>query len=263
MVEKQSYKHGAFSWVDLTTTDQAAAKSFYQELFGWNAEDMPVAEGVFYTMFSINGKNVAALSEMQQEMKDQGVPPHWNSYITVDSADDIAAKAKELGGTFMMDPFDVFDAGRMTVIMDPQSAAFSVWEPRDHIGAQLVNAPNTFCWNELASKDVEQSKSYYSKLFGWGMDVMETPQGPYHVIKNGEDMNGGILQMTEEWGDVPPHWAVYFAVDDCDGMADKVKQLGGSVKHGPFDAPNVGRIAVVADPQGAHFYIMKFANPSG
>jgi len=261
VVEKQSYKHGTFSWVDLSTTDQAAGKSFYQELFGWDAEDIPVSEGVFYTMFSIEGKNVAALSELQAEMKTQGVPSHWNSYITVDSADDMAAKAKELGANVMMDPFDVFDSGRMTVIQDPHSATFSIWEPKNHIGAQLVNDHNTFCWNELATRNAEESKAFYTKLFGWGTDIMETPQGPYHLLKNGEDMNGGIMQMTEEWGDMPPHWSVYFSVADCDGAANKIKELGGNVHHGPFDAPNIGRIAAVADPQGASFYIMTFATP--
>jgi hypothetical protein len=262
MVEKQSYEHGTFSWVDAVTTDQPAGKKFYQALFGWDVEDVDVGDGVFYSMFSINGKNVAALSQLNEEMKSQGVPPHWNSYITVNNADDIAAKAKELGATVLMDPFDVFNAGRMTFIMDPQQASFAVWQPKDHIGSALVNEPNTLCWNELASKDVKQSTEFYKTLFGWAIDQMETPNGPYQVIKNGDNFNGGMMQMSEDWGDAPPHWSVYFAVEDCDASSEKIKSLGGSVVHGPFDVKNVGRIAVVADPQGAGFMIMQLANPA-
>jgi predicted enzyme related to lactoylglutathione lyase len=262
MVEKQNYKHGSFSWVDAVTTDQSAGKQFYQELFGWDVEDVDVGDGAFYSMFSKNGKHVAALSQLSEDMKSQGVPPHWNSYITVDSADDIATKAKELGATVMMEPFDVFDAGRMTFIMDIQQAPFAIWQPKDHIGSVLVNEPNTFCWNELASKDVKQSIEFYTTLFGWTTEQMETANGPYQVIKNGEDFNGGMMQITEAWGDVPPHWSVYFAVEDCDASCEKIKSLGGKVVHGPFDAENVGRIAVVADPQGAGFMIMKLANPT-
>lgn len=262
MVEKQSYNHGTFSWVDLVTTDQAAGKQFYTELFGWNVEDVEAGPGVYYSMFSKDGKHVAALSQMNDEMKSQGIPPQWNSYITVDNVDEMAAKAKELGGTVAAEPFDVFDSGRMTFVADPHQVAFAMWQPKQHIGAGLVNERNTFCWNELASKNVQESISFYTSLFGWGIEEMQTPNGPYQVIKNGEDFNGGMMQMTEEWGDVPPHWSVYFSVADCDEACEKIKSLGGSVVNGPFDAENVGRIAVVADPQGAGFMVMKLANPS-
>lgn len=261
MVEKHEYLPGTFSWIDLSTTDQAAAKEFYQELFGWDAEDVPVEENVSYTMFSRKGKNVAGLSQMSEEMKAQA-PPHWNSYITVENVDDASAKAKKLGANVLMDPFDVFDSGRMTVILDPHGAAFSIWQPKQHIGASLVNEPGSFCWNELATRDVSESVAFYTKLFGWTTEIMESPGGPYHVIKNGENYNGGIMQMTEEWGEIPPHWSVYFSVADCDASCEKLNSLGGKVEHGPFDAEGVGRIAVVSDPQGAHFYIMKLASPT-
>ena len=93
MGERTKYTQGTFSWTDLNTTDQQAAKAFYSGVFGWETEDLPVGDGVFYTMASIGGKNVAAISPQPQQQRDAGVPPAWNSYITVESADEARARA--------------------------------------------------------------------------------------------------------------------------------------------------------------------------
>ncbi len=141
MGERTSHPPGTFSWVDLSTTDQEAAKAFYQGLFDWDCEDAPVGDGMYYSMMRIHGRAVAAISAQQQALRDQGVPPAWNSYVTVEDADAAAARAKELGGNVLSEAFDVLEAGRMAVLMDPQGAAVMVWQPRDSIGAELVNAP--------------------------------------------------------------------------------------------------------------------------
>src|SRR5271155_3461151 len=135
MGERTQYTPGTFNWVDLATTDREQAKSFYSDLLGWEFEDLPVGEGEFYSMASVDGKDVAAIANQPQPQRDAGVPPLWQSYVSVDSADDAAAKAQELGGTVHAGPFDVMEAGRMAVIQDPQGAFFMVWEPNNHIGA--------------------------------------------------------------------------------------------------------------------------------
>src|SRR3954447_11995702 len=173
MGERTKYTPGTFSWADVTTTDQAAAKEFYGGLFGWEAEDMPVGDGVFYSMMKLAGKNVAAISPQPDQQREAGVPPLWNSYVTVESADDAAAKAAELGATVHAPPFDVMEAGRMAVIQDPQGAFFMVWEPRENIGASLVNGPGMLSWNELASPDVDASLKFYGDLFGWTSQEFE------------------------------------------------------------------------------------------
>jgi len=150
MVDKTKHEPGTFCWVELATSDGAAAKTFYTSLFGWTADDAPGGGGV-YTTLRKNGKDAAALYELGPQQK--GVPPHWNSYVCVENADAAAAHAKELGGTVMMEPFDVMEHGRMAVVADPAGATFSVWQPRHNIGAQVVNEPGAFCWNELYTTD--------------------------------------------------------------------------------------------------------------
>jgi uncharacterized protein len=250
MGERTQHAPGTFSWADLSTTDQDAARSFYRALFGWEPDDMPAGEGVVYSMMKLGERSVAAIAPQPQQQREAGVPPMWNSYVTVASADDAAARASELGATVHAPPFDVFDAGRMAVIQDPQGAFFMVWEPRQNIGAELVNAPGALVWNELASNDLDASTAFYSSLFGWSIAPFEGSEEVYLSIKNGERSNGGIREATPPG--VPPHWLVYFGVDDLDASLDRVRELGGTVHAGPIDI-QMARIAIVADPQGAVF----------
>jgi uncharacterized protein len=250
MGERTQHAPGTFSWTDLTTTDQDAAKAFYAALFGWEIEDLPVGEGVVYSMANVGGKSVAAISPQPQMLRDAGAPPTWNSYVTVADVDATAARAQELGANLLSPPFDVMTAGRMAVVQDPQGAVFMIWQPRDNIGAQLVNAPGALCWNELASPDLDASKAFYGDLFGWGANPFEGSPEPYFVITNGERGNGGMRPLPQPG--VPPHWLVYFAVDDIDAALARVEELGGAKHAGPIDI-GVAKIGIVADPQGAMF----------
>jgi predicted enzyme related to lactoylglutathione lyase len=250
MGQRTQYTPGTFCWTDLTTTDQEAAKAFYGGLFGWEAEDMPVGDGVYYSMQRVDGKDVAAISPQQQQQRDAGVPPLWNSYISVENADAVADRARELGATVHAPPFDVMEAGRMAVIQDPQGAHFLLWQANRHNGAALVNAPGALSWNELASPDLDASKEFYSSLFGWTVEPFEGSPQPYLTIKNGEANNGGIRELDSPGP--PPHWLVYFAIDDIDESLATVERLGGTKHAGPIDI-GIAKIAVVADPQGAIF----------
>src|SRR6516164_2938300 len=122
MGQRTKYTPGTFSWTDLTTTDQDAAKLFYRELFGWETTDRPVGDGIYYTMASVDGQDVAAISPQPQQQRDMGAPPTWNSYITVESADQTLERAGQLGATVHAPAFDVMDVGRMGVVQDPQGA---------------------------------------------------------------------------------------------------------------------------------------------
>ena len=250
MGERTQYAPGTFSWTDLTTTDQDAAKAFYGGLFGWQADDRPVGDGMVYSMMQLDGREVAAISPQPQMLRDAGAPPTWNSYVTVESADATTDRAGELGGTVLAPPFDVLDAGRMSVIGDPQGALFMPWEPRENIGAALVNAPGALCWNELQSPDLEASTVFYSALFGWTITPFEGSPEPYLVIMNGERSNGGIREVTPPG--TPPHWLVYFGTEDIDAGLAKVEELGGTKIAGPIDI-QIAKIGIVQDPQGAVF----------
>jgi uncharacterized protein len=250
MGERTKYAPGAFSWTDLTTSDQAAAKQFYSELFGWSAIDNPIGDDMVYSIMQIAGKDVAAISPQMQAQRDAGAPPTWNSYVTVESADAAADRAQRLGANVMAPPFDVFDAGRMAVIQDQQGAFFMVWEPKQHIGASLVNVPGAMAWNELASPDLDASAEFYRELFDWQTEPMEGGGMPYLIIKTSDGhMNGGIRPAMEN---EPSYWGVYFGADDIDARLTQAGELGGTTLVPATDI-GMGKIAVVQDPTGAVF----------
>jgi predicted enzyme related to lactoylglutathione lyase len=256
------YKPGTFCWVELGTLDGEAAKKFYTELFGWTFNDAPIGPSEVYTMLKLDGKEVGALYRMPSEMTSAGVPPHWLSYVSVTNADESAAKAKELGGTLMKEPFDVMTVGRMAVVQDPTGAVFALWQAGTHKGAGVVNVPNSFCWNELSTSDTDKAGDFYTGLFGWGKNVQQMgPEFSYTSFMNGDRPAGGMYKPTPEMGEIPPHWLVYFAVDDTDAMVTKANELGATTIVPPADIPGTGRFAVVQDPQGAVFGIIKLDGP--
>jgi predicted enzyme related to lactoylglutathione lyase len=255
MQEVTKYPSGTFSWIDVNTTDQDAGKAFYTELFGWGSVDNPVPDGGVYTMLQLNGRDVAAISAMSPEMRESGMPPMWNSYITVEDVDKAASRAEEAGGSVMMPPFDVMNAGRMAMVQDPTGALFALWEAKEHIGAQLVNVPGSLCWNELYTNDPDKAAEFYQAVFGWEHQYDEKMN--YHLFFNGERMAAGMMKISDEMAEVPPNWSIYLAVDDCDATVAKANELGGSVVVPPQDIPGTGRFAVLHDPQGAVFSVIK------
>ena len=256
MTEVTKHEPGSFSWAELATSDPPGAKKFYSGLFGWSLRDNPMGPGPddVYTLLQIAGKDVAALYKMMKEQAAQGVPPNWMCYVTVESADETAKKARSLGGKAITEPFDVMDYGRMAVLQDPEGAIFSVWQPKTHIGVQRVEELNTMCWCELQTRDAARAGEFYTALFGWGL---KTSDPAYHEIMRGGTPIGGIFPMTPDMKDVPPHWGIYFQVADCDGTVAKATSLGGKVFVPPTDIPKTGRFSVLQDPQGAVFNVIK------
>ncbi len=115
---------------------------------------------------------------------------------------------------------------------------------------------NTFCWNELNAKNAAACKEFYGAVFGWAAQDQEAGGMIYTIFKKGETQVAGMLQMTAEWGGTKPHWMPYIAVDDCDAGAAKITEHGGKVCVPPTDI-SVGRFAVVQDPDGAFFSIIR------
>ncbi len=260
-MEVSKHSPGTFCWVELSTSDQAAAKKFYSQLFGWGIHDLPIGPDSVYTMLQIKGKDVGALSQLDKDLLSQGIPPHWLSYVSVESADEAAKAVTAAGGKVMMEPFDVFDSGRMTVAQDPTGANFGIWQSRNHIGAQIHNENNSMCWHELATSDTTEAKNFYTKVFGWNAVTKEYGPTVYTEFYLGEPAEGkaigGMLQMGAEWGKMPSHWMVYFAVGDCEAAVEKAQSLGATIMVSPTDVPNVGRFALIQDPQGAFFSVIK------
>lgn len=244
MGERTSYAPGTFSWAELVTSDADAAKAFYTTLFGWSYNDVPIGESQIYSMAVRDGKTVAALFAGDR-------PPHWGCYFSVASVEESTAKAKELGANVMAEPFDVMDAGRMSVFADPTGAIASLWEARNSVGAQLVNQAGALTWCDLLTRDADAAEAFYGGLFGWTFEAIPGGQG-YRVIKNGERSNGGIQPL--ETPETPPSWMPYFGHEDLGRLLGEIDGLGGRVFNGPIQMPQ-GSIAVLGDPQGAAFAV--------
>jgi len=262
MTTRTEYAHGEFSWVDLATTDPAAAKNFYGKIFGWQFDDMPAGPNMTYTMCKLKNHYVAALYALGKERQSQGVPPYWLPYINVRNADEISKKASQGGGKVLNGPFDVLDAGRMALIQDPPGASFGIWEAKKHMGAGIINETGAICWNELLTPNVELAGRFYRTTFDWTAEVVDmSADSTYTIFKAGTTQVGGMMARPPRLKDVPPNWLTYFGVADCDGAAQKVADLGGKVQTPPMDIPNIGRFAVGKDGQGAVFALFTPQTP--
>ena len=252
-----SHAPGTFCWMELATTDQDAAKKFYSELFGWTPADVPIGPSDVYTMFKLEGRDAAAGYTMRQEDRDRGVPPHWMLYISSDDVNASAQKVRDAGGKVLADPFDVMTFGKMAVIQDPTGAIFAIWQPVTHLGIGIKDQHGTFCWSDLMSPDSKRAQDFYGQVFGWKLVTGENDSSGYLHILNGEKMIGGMPPSEHQPPNTPPHWLLYFLAQNCEESTGKLKELGGRVHAGPMTIPNVGRMSIVADPQGAVFALFE------
>jgi uncharacterized protein len=252
MPEVNEYAPGTPSWVDLATTDPEGSRAFYGAVFGWEFNVLgPEAGG--YALCTLNGKEVAGLGPTQGE----GMPSAWSSYVSVDNADTTAKAVESAGGSALAPPLDVMEAGRMAVFADPTGAAISVWQPKETKGAQVVNEPGAWCWNELDTRDVEGAKEFYRSVFGWEGETSDMDGMSYTEFKLDGKSIAGMMPMPDQVpAEVPAFWLVYFAVADTDATVAKITELGGGVSMPPIDSP-AGRFAVVRDPVGAVFGVIK------
>jgi predicted enzyme related to lactoylglutathione lyase len=248
MGERDRHEPGTFSWTDLSTPDADGARDFYGALFGWEFEDAPIPEeagGGVYRMAKIDGRSAAAMYESSERH------PAWASYVTVDDVDATAARAGELGANLMGEPFDVMTSGRMALVQDPTGAVLALWQPKESIGAEVVNRHGALTLNQLNTSDPEAAQRFYSELFGWRIEQVGVPDNPYWGIYRGNTLNGGMMPLPPG-APMPSHWLAYFGIDDIEAAAEQIGSSGGRVMVGPQDVPG-GRIVVAQDPQGAVF----------
>jgi predicted enzyme related to lactoylglutathione lyase len=255
VAEKTGYEPGTPCWVDLTTPDVEGAAAFYSGLFGWEVVDSGPEFGG-YRMCHLRGKPVAGIGPAQQPE----IPPNWTSYVSVTDAD-VATKAiTAAGGQVFVEPMDVPGTGRMGILADPGGAAFGVWQPAGFPGAALVTEPGALCWNELMTRHPDAAKSFYKAVFGWEGESQPMGEDDYTVWTLGGQQVAGMMPMGDRFpAEVPSYWLAYFAVEDADSTAARAGELGGQVTMPPTDIP-VGRFAVLSDPAGAVFGVVKM-NP--
>ena len=264
MSERTEYAPGEFRWVDLSTSDVDGALSFYGELLGVEGQPAPgdPEETGGYGFLLKDGKMIAGYGPTQEG----GQPPHWSSYVSVENADVTAEKAKEADGQILAGPFDLpNESGRMAVLQDPTGAIVCINQPQNHPGAQLVNEPGCWTWNNLMTRDVDGAKDFYGKVFGW---TATQPEGAPEFIWNwqldGQRWPEGLAGMSEITDDLPAempaHWQAYFVVENVDDAVAMAQDRGGQLAYGPIDIP-VARMAVLVDPQGAPVSILESRYP--
>jgi predicted enzyme related to lactoylglutathione lyase len=262
MSARDGYEAGVPCWVDTWQHDAAAAVDFYTGLFGWEAEDtMPPGVAGRHFVCRLRGRDVAAIAS-----RPEGAPPGtaWNTYIWVESADDVVARVIDAGGRVVKQPFDSLDGGRIALVSDPAGAVVGVWQPGTHRGAQLVNEPGAWAMSTLTTGDSEGAKRFYGAVFGWVTETFDAGGSELTMWRLPGYVGGEAEQpvprdvvavMAPATGEgVVPHWGVNFWVDDTDAIAAKAAELGGDVVSQPTDGPGF-RDAVVADPEGARLSV--------
>jgi predicted enzyme related to lactoylglutathione lyase len=253
MVRRTSYPPGAPCWIDLATTDPEAAREFYGELFGWSfAVGGPEVGG--YTMCLIEGDSVAGMAAIQT----QGMSPVWSTYLATADVDATAEVVREAGGEVVMAPLDVLDQGRLCFAVDAVGAPIGFWQPRNHVGSARVAEHGAMVWNEHASRDLATAEDFYATVVGWEFEPMETGGPRYALARVGGEVCGGLVEMTERWGDALPHWMVYFHVDAVETAHETALGLGAT-EHLPLTDTPFGRFTVISDPQGAVLTLIQSA----
>jgi uncharacterized protein len=257
MVQRDTpWPAGTPCWVDLGTDDVARATTFYSTLFGWDTQVGPPESGG-YVMCEIQGRAVAGIGP---KMGPAEVPTAWTTYLASDDVDSTTSKVTAAGGSVLADPFDVMDVGRMSVAADPAGAAFGIWQARAHTGMQLANVPGAVCWNENMSRDFEANKEFYRAVFGYNYDDMSGDGFSYATFKTTGNELGGMGDLGNAAPEAPAHWTTYFGVADADEAVDVATKLGGTVLRPAWDTP-YGRMAMLADDQGAAFAVMAMGQP--
>ena len=242
------------AWVDLASDNAEASRDFYSKLFGWQVEVNPDPQYGGYGLAKLGGSDAAGIGPKQ----DPNAPTAWSLYIGTEDVDDLARRVTANGGSVAAPPFDVGDQGRMAVFIDPAGAFISAWQGT-RMGGFQTDAPNSFGWAELNARGVDNALPFYTTVFGWTVKTSPMGEGQpdYNEFQIGDKSVAGAWEMNPMVpAEVPSYWQVYFAVDDVDAAFKKALELGGRELNAPMEYPG-GKFAIVADPQGASFGLLK------
>jgi len=246
-----SHLPGKFVWFEHLSNDVAKARRFYEKLFDWHTEVMPMPGGEPYAMIQNGGAAIGGYSKAPA-----GAPSGWLSYLSVDDVDASYKAALGAGAKSLMAPMDYGAVGRAATIADPTGAVLSLWKGAQGDPEDVASGPvSGWYWNELTTQDDKAALAFYEKVFGFTHDAMPMPQGTYYILKQGDKARGGLTKAMD--ASTPPMWMQYVKVADCDASAAKAVGLGAHQVVPPTDIPTVGRFSMFIDPQGAALAVMK------
>lgn len=244
---------GAPCWVSLIVHGLTATQEFYSRLFGWEFLPGPEQLGP-YVRAVLRGKEVAGIGQLPP---DRHLPIAWTTYLATDDARATAEAIRSCGGTVAVGPLDAGDAGRLAIASDPGGAVFGIWQAAEHLGTALAGTPGTPVWNELMTRETSSVAKFYQAVFGFETEAVVSADFDYQTLR----LQGRPVAALHGVGhalprDRGPHWMTYFQVADTDEMAARVVELGGHVLQ-PAREGSIGRMATVADPEGAVFTIVR------
>lgn len=261
MVSRRRKAHGAPNWADCGTTDLGAAETFYAEVFGWKAERITASDGEMYSVQRLNGQRVAGLYELGQELLDLGVPPHWAVYFEVRDVAEALDKVRVAGGSVVSGPTEEAGVGTFAAIRDTIGAHARLWQSAPEQGGEVFNEPGAMAWTELFADDPDKAKAFYQSVLEVEPETIMAGPNPYTLLKVEGQPLAGILPRRPDMPEGPAAWDIYFDVADVDETAKTVIAAGGKVIAEPFDLPVGARMAVLQDPQGAVFEVIKQTAP--
>jgi uncharacterized protein len=240
-------------WYELMTTDMKGAEAFYRTVVGWKTAPFAAASHPYTTFGPGDDASIGGIMARPDEVK---APPFWAMYVGVPKLEDAAAQIVRLGGSAHTEVIAIPNIGRMQLMMDPQGAAFYIYEPasseqRPEAAPEIGEAS----WHELMTTDLAAATAFYQQVFGWQpTEAIEMgPAGKYQMFNRPHGMIGGMMNKPPEMAHVPPNWQIYFRVPDADAAAERVKASGGQILNGPMDVPGGDRVVNAMDPQGAAF----------
>ncbi|MCT4352476.1 VOC family protein [Streptomyces sp. Je 1-79] len=252
MTEATRRTPGTPSWVSLMVHGLDATQEFYGALFGWEFAPGPQQLGP-YVRALLDGQEVAGIGQLPP---DRHLPVAWTTYLATDDADETAEAIRCCGGTVAVGPLDAGDAGRLAICSDPVGAVFGVWQAGIHHGTAAAGPPGTPVWNELLTYETSAVGKFYRTVFRYEAEPVVSADFDYLTLH----LDGRPVAALQGLGTALPrdrgaHWLTYFEVTDTDAAARLVTELGGHVLRPPREG-SAGRVALVADPEGAVFSIV-------
>jgi predicted enzyme related to lactoylglutathione lyase len=243
---------GTPCWVSLMVHGTAATQEFYGALFGWEFQPGPRQLGP-YVRALLDGHEVAGIGQLPP---DRHLPVAWTPYFASDDVNVTAETVRHSGGTVGVGPLDAADAGRLAIASDPTGAVFGVWQAAAHLGTGISGVPGTPAWNELLTRDSASVAKFYQGVFGFELEPADSADLDVVTLR----LDGRAVAGIHGVGRALPrdrgaHWLTYFEVADTEAAATRVVELGGQVLKEPYDSPH-GRMATVADPEGAVFSVL-------
>jgi predicted enzyme related to lactoylglutathione lyase len=259
MTTRTGFTEGEVCWTDLQTSDVAAAKSFYAEVFGWRFEDLPTPDGRSYARAFLGEDLVSVIAPQNPQLQAAGAPGQWNVYFASSDARELAEGLAPAGGTLEFGPEEVGGTGVLVFFAPPGGGTTGAWQAGSHFGTVRSGEPGSLAWAELLTPEPQSAVGFFQHLFG--QDVTEYPQddgGKYStLVVNGVEVAGVAAVPSDAEGTLKPGWQVYFGVASVAGAIAAAEAAGGTVLIAPDEDEEAGTIATLEDPQGGVFSVLE------